>query len=318
MSFEECDCRRQGRHGFTLVELLVVIAIIGVLIGLLLPAVQSARESARRTSCLNKLKQLGLAMHTYEDANRSLPIGTSGSVPGGNTRIAWSWFARVLPQIEESVLYSKLKFDEPINGAAARGYGLRDTWFQQHLCPSDSPIIEEATDARFKMPLHNYVVCFGNTKFDAGHYGDSLTGEHKGLFQIDRGVKFSECTDGLSKTLMLSEVITPEKTSTWGAHGRTAVAMGAGFTTYLAPKSASKDQCNRCWVQLGGGLSDQCDKLGDEQWKDNVVPPRSFHPNGVNAVMGDGSVVFITENVQRDPLWWGLGTLNNGEVVSQP
>jgi prepilin-type N-terminal cleavage/methylation domain-containing protein len=68
-------------RAFTLVELLVVIAIIGTLIGLLLPAVQAARESARRSSCSNRLKQLGLALHTYESANKSLPYWGAGQLP---------------------------------------------------------------------------------------------------------------------------------------------------------------------------------------------------------------------------------------------
>ena len=93
------------RRAFTLVELLVVIAIIGVLVGLLLPAVQAARETARATSCRNNLKQLGLALHNYESAHRRFPPGRGSPLPR-----AFSTFAYLLPQLEQSPLHSKIDF----------------------------------------------------------------------------------------------------------------------------------------------------------------------------------------------------------------
>lgn len=89
--------RRPGR-GFTLVELLVVIAIIGILVALLLPAVQAAREAARRTQCVNNLKQIGLAMHNYQDTHKRLPPGSAAG--WGHT-----WHAYALPYMEQTPLY---------------------------------------------------------------------------------------------------------------------------------------------------------------------------------------------------------------------
>ena len=100
------------RSGFTLIELLVVIAIIGVLVGLLLPAVQQAREAARRSACGNKMKQNALAMHTYADAKRSLPSGSTRRSPGSTAvNQIWKSFTVVLmPFIEmssrESIVFS--------------------------------------------------------------------------------------------------------------------------------------------------------------------------------------------------------------------
>ncbi|MBA3481831.1 MAG: DUF1559 domain-containing protein [Pirellulales bacterium] len=88
-------------HGFTLVELLVVIAIIGVLVALLLPAVQSARESARRNTCLNNVKQIGVALQNYYSAHNAFPPGAD-SLPNGDTGHAWSGY--ILPYLEQGNL----------------------------------------------------------------------------------------------------------------------------------------------------------------------------------------------------------------------
>ncbi len=110
-----------GHRGFTLVELLVVIAIIGILVSLLLPAVQAAREAARRISCVNNLKQLGIAMHNYADANKVFPPsfcwnGTAGDV-GGN----WSAQARVLPFLEEVNLAEAIDFKRKYTDVMVEG-----------------------------------------------------------------------------------------------------------------------------------------------------------------------------------------------------
>ena len=114
------------RLAFTIVELLVVIAIIGVLIGLLLPAVQSAREAARRASCQSNIKQLGLALHSYTSANNdTFPynLGKESTAPAGggppyNTgNCGRSWIARILPYTENTNLYDRMKFDQPLSNA---------------------------------------------------------------------------------------------------------------------------------------------------------------------------------------------------------
>src|SRR5262245_11565819 len=104
-------------QGFTLIELLVVIAIIAILIALLLPAVQAAREAARRASCVNNLKQLGLALHNYHDAFQCLPFGKGGDymavLPDAPVYARWSTHSQILPYLEQKPLYDAINFSLP-------------------------------------------------------------------------------------------------------------------------------------------------------------------------------------------------------------
>src|SRR5262245_8920654 len=97
-----------GRTGFTLIELLVVIATLAVLVGLLLPAVQKAREAANPIRCANNLKQIGLALHNYVDANSALP--PNGLYPAGGPNNTWSALARLLPFVEQGNLHRQIDF----------------------------------------------------------------------------------------------------------------------------------------------------------------------------------------------------------------
>lgn len=98
---------KNGRKAFTLVELLVVIAIIGILIGMLLPAVQHVRESARRTSCLNNLRQIGLATTMFHDASQAYPPARLSTGENVDTISSESWFVRILPFVEQQNLYEQ-------------------------------------------------------------------------------------------------------------------------------------------------------------------------------------------------------------------
>ncbi len=119
------------RSGFTLIELLVVIAIIAILIALLVPAVQKVREAASRTRCLNNLKQIGLALHGYHDAQRGLP--TAGDYPAGVTGAAWSVAARLLPYVEQDAVHNQINFSTSYSTQPA----VTPVRIPLHICPSD-------------------------------------------------------------------------------------------------------------------------------------------------------------------------------------
>ena len=131
------------RRGFTLIELLVVIAIIAVLIALLLPAVQAAREAARRSQCVNNLKQIGLAMHNYENSKACFPYGanaygnlTVGGVTALNTWGA-NWIISLLPNLEQQGLYNAFNSSMRTATADLTNTTVTRTVIMSLVCPSD-------------------------------------------------------------------------------------------------------------------------------------------------------------------------------------
>ena len=162
--------RRNNGRGFTLVELLVVVAVVCVLAALLLPAVESARAAARRASCVNNLKQIGLALHNYESAFDSLPLSMSIGEGHGNGHSA---FTSLLAFTEQVPLFNGYNFW--LENWHFTNYTVVSTPVKAFLCP-DNPDVENvpAADVRF-----------GESKavFAKGHYGVNWGGGHDGWNQ---------------------------------------------------------------------------------------------------------------------------------------
>jgi prepilin-type N-terminal cleavage/methylation domain-containing protein/prepilin-type processing-associated H-X9-DG protein len=320
-------CRRRG---FTLIELLVVIAIIGILVALLLPAVQKVREAANRVRCSNNLKQISLAMHNYHDSYSVLPSGV------GSHGCCWgTWQVLVLPYIEQENAQKRyVNFGG--NDASGPRYGEEPNLevsrqrFSIYTCPSDMPQAPVT-----QITSNNYVVNYGNTTFyqadiTAGGittvFGgapfncytgqtindwDDKTSSSQGT--LGKPVPFSEITDGLSGTLLVSETVQGRGHD---ARGFSWWGGGSGFITYIAPNAPDPDIMTGAWCNLDDPLNPPCTTI-------STPPPspfgrrqgaRSRHPGGINAAYCDGHITFISDTINIG-VWRALGTSRGGEAV---
>ncbi len=313
------------RSGFTLIELLVVIAIIGILIALLLPAVQKVREAANRIKCENNFKQLSLAMHNHHDTKGALPFGAR-RLPNDPAYMgpgSWyddhGWYTQIAAYIEQDnwgkLINYDLSFSDPANDQARRHMiplfaCASDVGLQQNEWLSD-------TWARVR---GNCVVNFGNTNYGQRSIGGAHGLQFKGApFTFKNPVKFSEITDGLSNTLMMSEciVITQSDEHDWGGplSDFTTSLGGQAFEGYLTPNSTTPDSEARLIPPVDTWNENKINPnpVGDTQLQ--IFAARSKHPGGVNASMCDGSVHFFTNGISWD-VWQALSSAQGGETIS--
>jgi prepilin-type N-terminal cleavage/methylation domain-containing protein/prepilin-type processing-associated H-X9-DG protein len=323
-----CD---QPRRAFTLVELLVVIAIIGTLIGLLLPAVQTAREAARRSQCSNNMKQYALGMQNYHDAQGVLPLGTSYW-----QCINVSWLPVLWPYIELNDLASRFKYNQtfggwPNIGSASQKLPL-SLPMSLYYCPSDRPNAVQVDAWNTVIARSNYmtngtalvrsgvthrgpfVTYFNGAKSDCAGSG-WVSFEPRG-YKGKEATRFKNVTDGLSKTLIMSEQnLAP--TDGYDVRGQTAINYG--FDTSYATPNSSFDRV-ASWYNPSTGADRVCTDLPPHLPCQSVgsvfsFVARSKHSGGVQAAFCDGAVQFMSDNVDLS-VWQAAGTVSGGEALT--
>ncbi|MBX6314198.1 MAG: DUF1559 domain-containing protein [Isosphaeraceae bacterium] len=339
----KCDSR-----GFTLIELLVVIAIIGVLIALLLPAVQSAREAARRAQCTNNLKQIGLAMHNYQSANNCLPPGMKGCCWG-------TWLVFILPYVEQQAMYNAWNsygnyvyggnFDGLLRYNGVCNITVTSSRINAYLCPSDPSNQNYAGYSALNklVTSHNYVVNFGNLNINQGSLVGSsfqpyivyngiqypfLGGPFSDIGspvadnatwspqeQVAPTVNFNSITDGLSNTLMTSELLVGTTSgSKKDLRGFSWWAYSTAFTGWLTPNTSQPDMMQSAgYCNYPYPMNPPC--TAATQALGIMLAARSKHPGGVNTGMCDGSVKFIKNSI-NPYIWRSLSSTHGGEVIS--
>ncbi len=309
-------------RGFTLIELLVVIAIIAILIALLLPAVQQAREAARRSTCKNNLKQIGLALANYHDIYSSYPIGARAAQSG-----TWgpSWWAAVLPQIDQAPLFQRLNFNGVHPGWAYNGVSggklnvpiINGIRIAVMLCPS-SPLPEFRNVGSANAIAPQYTGISGavndtNTPpqfinkpneqyFCCGCCGGGAASglaSSGGTMLRARPTKIRDMTDGASNVMMVGECGNFVANVGQIAAGKT-VQINQNHGWLMGTPSSNPKSSNRAFNITTIRYPPNSSQNGLPGVANNDGPNNglySAHVGGVQCVFGDGRVVFISNNI---------------------
>ena len=280
------------RRGFTLIELLVVIAIIATLIALLLPAVQAAREAARRAKCLNNLKQIGIAIHNYQDTHEVFPPGyiyAKGYSNGG-----FGWATMILPHVEQPALFHATNFNQP--AWAAPNATTCTQLLSIYQCPTDHTNPGFLEREGFRYARSSYVANFGPNDLDV------TPEDRSGCFSRNSRTRFADVTDGLSQTLIAGERTNALSLTVIGSSGHFDLE-----TVWVGAIKEDPDDDHGHTTLFQSAYLFNNPNFDDR----NSI---SDHPGGSNYLFGDGSVRFLKTGIDLR-VYRALGTRAGGEAI---
>lgn len=348
------------RSAFTLVEVLVVILIVGLLLALLLPAIGAAREAARRLDCSNRLRQIGLAMNNYESAFRKLPSMRLGNATDNGPYARTSGLVMILPFLEQNALHERMQNSIanghssaslastmsfcPWPGSTGSNGQLIQPWLDKltlFRCPSDPK-----TEREDEMGYCNYVFSVGDTIVDNANQAT------RGVFESGRFRRMNEITDGLSNTIMMSEVKVDAKMLEWMSDNDLLKPCSYSDRNPCTPSVSLNSPPSppaffgrgRRWVDgapiysafntiLPPGDASANHRDGSDLAYGNFAAG-SYHTGGVNCLFGDTSIRFMSSTIHCGDLsahapvansgfpspygvWGKLGTRAAGEILDQ-
>ncbi len=312
------------RTGFTLVELLVVIAIIGVLVALLLPAVQAAREAVRRTSCMNNLNQLMIAVHNYEMPHGVYPPGTiDAKGPIVNARVGYhhNWIVQILPFIEQESLWKAIDKSQgvyhPSNRRAAAS-SLSVLRCPSNGSPRRGPITYAGVHHDLEKPI------------DA---------QDDGVFFLNSAVRYDDINDGASNTIFLGEKLPDAWDFGWMSGTRATLRNAGSFPNSLnyrngLARPSELLEFSTDDISAEGLPGEELPELPAEEPPVPFEAPPGFvpgpggvlpgnplfvggfgseHPGGANFALGDGSVRFISQTIAQN-VFSNLANRHDGQL----
>ena len=251
--------RYRRRNGFTVVEFIVVVAVVAILVALLLPAVQQARSAARRSSCMNNLKQIGLALHNYHDTFGTFPPGWVAHDNKAASDRLWGWQVMILPYVDQAPLYNQVNFKKKFPKPSK----LTQTEIETYRCPEDT-----------SPGLNPYRGGYATSNY-SGNYGNiALRGSvdppktSNGIFYWNSSVRIRDITDGTSNTSMV---------------GERSISSAAGIWVGLRANQNENDAVTDC--------------SHDSQINAVVRSFSSPHRGGAHFLLCDGSVRLLSDKI---------------------
>jgi prepilin-type N-terminal cleavage/methylation domain-containing protein len=335
------------RSGFTLVELLVVIAIIGVLVALLLPAIQSAREAARRAQCQNNIKNTAMGVLTYESSRKVLPQGMTfpNALEANIGYLSFfnaNWIISILPHIEEQPLYDSFELKKRINDntaplASNKNYIARGVEIAVLLCPSDANnrvLYQGAAGSGHggNWARTNYAANAGGAylfaicdPLDLCAYSPDSAGwksdKRRGVMGPNASVAFRRITDGASKTILIGEI----RAGATDNDARGVWAMGHAGASLLAMYGSEGDDNgpNACYPIADDVYSNVCGKpdgiancMDCDAGYFAQATVRSAHTGGAYIAKCDGSVSFVSDDIETSGQYGNWGSLWDRLIAS--